>query len=57
MIGKVRTKKINVKKGVSGSKATAGLLTGGLSLLVVGLSRQEELTKARCDNCKNTWGF
>ena len=55
--GKIRTKHINHKKGVSGGKATAAVLTGGLSLIAVGLSRKEEVTQAHCDNCKNTWLF
>ena len=52
--GNIRTAHINLKKGVSGGKATAAVLTGGLSLLAVGLSRKEETTQAHCDNCENT---
>jgi hypothetical protein len=55
--GKIRTKHIMQKKGVSGGKATAAVLTGGLSLLAVGLSRKEGTTQAHCDNCNNTWLF
>jgi uncharacterized paraquat-inducible protein A len=55
--GKVRTKQIIQKKGVSGGKATAAVLTGGLSLLATGLSRKEKLMQAHCDNCENTWLF
>jgi uncharacterized paraquat-inducible protein A len=55
--GKIRTKDIEQKKGVSGGKATAAVLTGGLSLLAVGLSRKEGATQAHCDNCRNTWFF
>lgn len=55
--GQVRTKVITQKKGVSGGKATAAVLTGGLSLLAVGLSRKEDAIQAHCDNCKNTWSF
>lgn len=55
--GQIRTKHIKQKKGVSGGKATSAVLTGGLSLLVVGLSRKEEATQAHCCNCNNTWFF
>jgi hypothetical protein len=56
-VGKIRTKNVKQKKGVSGGKATAAVLTGGLSLLAVGLSRKEGATQAHCDNCNNTWFF
>lgn len=55
--GQVYTKSVNQKKGVSGAKATGALLTGGLSLLVTGLSRKEQLTQAHCCNCNTTWHF
>ncbi|MDP1614890.1 MAG: hypothetical protein Q8L68_03755 [Methylococcales bacterium] len=55
--GQVLTEPVNLKKGVSGGKAVAGLLTGGLSLLAVGLSRTENSTKATCGKCKNVWHF
>jgi hypothetical protein len=55
--GQVRTKRTTLKKGVSGGKATAALLTGGISLLATGLSRKEPRTEARCDVCSNTWSF
>jgi hypothetical protein len=53
----IRTKPVQMKKGVSGGKATAALLTGGVSLLATGLSRKENLTQAHCKNCSNTWVF
>jgi hypothetical protein len=53
----VRTKSIEQKKGISGAKATANILTGGLLLPVVGLSRKENATQAHCDKCNNTWIF
>jgi hypothetical protein len=56
-VGQITTKKVNLKKGVSGGKAVAGLLTGGLSLLAVGLSREEKQTQAHCRKCGNTWHF
>lgn len=55
--GNIRTKPITQKKGISGGKAVAGLLTGGVSLLAIGLSRKEDLTQAHCQKCNNTWQF
>jgi transcription elongation factor Elf1 len=55
--GQVRTQDIQVKKGVSGGKATAAVLTGGLSLLATGLSRKQAATQAHCDNCGSDWQF
>jgi hypothetical protein len=55
--GYIRTKHVVLKRGVSGGKATAALMTGGLSMLAVGLSRKEAQTQAWCGNCKNSWLF
>lgn len=55
--GCVITKKLKAKKGISGGKATAGLLTCGLSLFAVGLSRKEMITQAKCLNCDSEWQF
>ena len=55
--GHVRTKWVSQKAGVSGGKATAALLTGGFSLLAVGLSRKQELTQANCEKYGSTWTF
>jgi hypothetical protein len=55
--GSVHTKKVTHKAGVSGGKATAAVLTGGASLLAVGLSRKQDLTEAHCTNCNSTWHF
>lgn len=55
--GKVRTMRVTEKRGVSGGKATAALLTGGFSMLLIGLSRKEKGTRAYCGNCKNQWIF
>jgi hypothetical protein len=43
------------KQGISGGKATAALLTGGISLLGTGLSRNGMVTKAFCKNCEMKW--
>ena len=53
--GQVRNKPLTQKSGISGGKATAALLTGGASLVAVGLSRKIENTQLRCDNCTITW--
>jgi hypothetical protein len=55
--GQIRTKSVVNKKGVSGGKATAALLTGGVSLLATGLSRKEQATQAWCGTCRNQWCF
>ncbi|MHB8409796.1 MAG: hypothetical protein ACYDHY_17205 [Acidiferrobacterales bacterium] len=55
--GTVRTKTIMQKKGISGGKATAAVLTDGLSLLVTGLARKERKTQAHRTHCNNTWVF
>jgi ribosomal protein S27AE len=55
--GLVFTKPILKKTGVSGGKATAAVLTGGVSLLATGLSRKEAVTQAHCGKCGATWSF
>jgi hypothetical protein len=55
--GTVRTRRIKQKKGISGGKATARVLTAGVSMLATGLSRKEAATEAHCDNCGSTWYF
>lgn len=55
--GNVRTKGVVQKVGISGGKATAAILTGGLSMLATGLSRKQNFTQAHCDNCNCTWAF
>jgi hypothetical protein len=55
--GNVRTQQVTKKVGISGGKASAAILTGGLSLLAVGLSRKERMTKAHCSNCGATWTY
>ncbi|MCL7421609.1 MAG: hypothetical protein M8364_11970 [Methylobacter sp.] len=55
--GQISTQTVTNKKGISGGKATAALITSGWSLLVTGLSREEKQTQAHCMNCNNTWTF
>jgi cation transport ATPase len=55
--GQIRTMTVTNKKGISGGKATAAVITGGWSVLATGLSRKENQTQAHCMSCKNTWTF
>lgn len=55
--GSVSTKQVKQKVGVSGGKATAAVLTGGISLLGTGLSRKQQVTQAHCGNCGSTWAY
>ena len=55
--GTVSTKTVTQKAGVSGTKATGAILTGGVSLLVTGLSQEQNRTRAHCKNCGATWVF
>jgi hypothetical protein len=55
--GCVTAVSIRRKVGISGGKATAALLTGGVSLLATGLSRKEAATRARCNHCGATWTY
>jgi len=53
--GNVRVRAFGAKTGISGAKATSAVLTSGLSLLAVGLSRKESKTEAYCTNCQMNW--
>jgi hypothetical protein len=55
--GKVLTKTVKKKAGISGAKATGAILTGGLSVVATGLSRKDTVTEAHCANCSSTWHF
>ena len=55
--GSVLAEGVERKKGISGGKATGAVLTIGVSLLLVGLSRTERMTQAHCENCDSTWDF
>jgi hypothetical protein len=55
--GMVRTMPVQRKAGISGTKASAAVLTGGMSVLATGLSRKTTVTQAHCDNCGSTWSF
>ena len=53
--GEITTEQVKMKKGVSGGKATAAVLTLGWSLLATGLSRKAEVTQVHCGHCGMTW--
>lgn len=55
--GHVTSRQVRLKRGISGGKATAALLTGGVSTLATGLSRKERSTEAKCSRCGSTWHF
>jgi transcription elongation factor Elf1 len=55
--GSVTTNTVKQKVGIHGGKATAALLTAGISLLGTGLSRKQQMTEAVCSNCGMKWRF
>lgn len=54
-VGGVYTKPVKKGQGVSGSKLTAAWLTGGWSILVAGLSRNESMLQCFCERCTVRW--
>ncbi len=55
--GHVTTCYVEERAGIDGGKATAALLTGGISMLATGLSNQIGKTQATCANCGSIWRF
>lgn len=55
VVGRVRIWQRQVKRGISGGKATGAILTGGLSLPLTGLSRKQWVRRAKCTNCRMAW--
>ncbi len=53
--GSVQTRHGQQKQGISGAKATGAVLTGGVSLLAVGLSRKQDGVNATCHRCGMAW--
>jgi hypothetical protein len=53
--GRVRSKAVKVKRGISGGKATGAVLTAGFSLLATGLSRKQRAVERVCSNCQSVW--
>lgn len=56
-MGDVDVRQQKQKKGLSGGKATAAVLTAGISLLGTGLSRKETVSVAHCKNCGVRWAM
>lgn len=54
-VGRIKTKRVKQKAGVSGAKATGAVLTAGFSVLATGLSRKQDVTEMRCKSCKMVW--
>jgi hypothetical protein len=55
--GRVHARRVKVDAGISGEKAAAAVITGGISVLVTGLSSAGECTEAACENCLSVWQF
>ncbi|HLR83394.1 MAG TPA: hypothetical protein VK059_00510 [Nocardioidaceae bacterium] len=53
--GQVTVRVVTRGKGISGGKATAGLMTGGLSLPLAGLSKNQQVRHLTCGNCGMAW--
>jgi hypothetical protein len=53
--GRINRSLDTAKGPISGGKATGAILTGGLSLLVTGLSRKTRVTRNHCGACNTTW--
>lgn len=53
--GQVIVRRVKLKAGISGAKATSALLTGGLTLIFHGLSRTPTRTQCSCGNCHMDW--
>ena len=46
---------VEQKQGISGGKAAGGLVTGGWSLFVTGLSRKQIVNQLECASCGMLW--
>lgn len=55
--GYTRTKRVRARRGVSGGKLVAAMLTCGFSILLCGLTRVEKKTSARCKHCGQEWTY
>lgn len=53
--GSVTVRRLQQKQGVSGGKATSALLTGGVSLVAVGLSKKGWVNQLTCSSCSMVW--
>jgi len=55
--GMILVKPMKIKSGISGAKAGGGLMTGGISLLITGISSKKSANQAHCKKCSTTWNF
>ena len=55
--GKISTRLVRQKKGISGGKAVGAIFTCGVSMIATGLSRKEQMTRAHCGNCNSVWYY
>ena len=53
--GTVVVQQVKKKKSVSTGKATAALLTGGISLIGTGLAKKAMVSQLTCAACGMTW--
>jgi hypothetical protein len=53
--GGVTSKQVKKKGGISGGKATAAILTGGVSLVGTGLAKKGFVNELSCSNCGMVW--
>ncbi len=53
--GGVHARMAHRRLGISTPKLIAGVLTGGLALLAVGVHRHEAVREAHCMRCAATW--
>jgi len=54
-VGSVRFRRVQTKKGFSTGKATAAVLTAGISVIATGLAKKGGASKLYCENCKMEW--
>lgn len=53
--GSISAKPVTVKDGISGGRAAAGVVTGGASVLVTGLSQRKNQLRYVCGTCGGSW--
>lgn len=53
--GNVYSAKVQANKGISGEKAIAAWVTGGISLATIGISNIEVVNGFLCKNCNTDW--
>lgn len=53
--GRVSTRSVKVKRGISGGKVAGAFVTSGVSILATGLSRKQAATAMHCGHCGVDW--